>query len=269
VQTSSYRMAQVLFLLAATTVFSVPTQAAPFTNASLKGGYSFLTNRWLADTTQNQDAVLGVLTCDGAGNVVASFISNSGGLVQSGTSTGTYTVNGNGTGTLTFPGTDPARFAIVLNSNVGGLAHGVHLLRNNNRTNYVESGAAWLQSAPATTYNAASIKGNFSLQLNKRTADATQSQDGVLGLFNFDGAGNVRGSVTIMSRGVLKKATFTGTYTVNSDGSGSMSLTVSDGSTPQLALVLNSTVAGVAQGLQVLQTNSSGNNNISGTAVKQ
>jgi hypothetical protein len=75
-----------------------------------------------------------------------------------------------------------------------------------------------------------------------------------------------------MKGGVLKKSTFTGTYTVNPDGSGSMSVIVG-GDSAQNAFALNSvTATGQAKGFQFLVTNSSnGNGNIaiSGVALKQ
>ena len=63
--------------------------------------------------------------------------------------------------------------------------------------------------------------------------------------------------------------TGSGTYSVNSDGSGSISLTLSNGTTMQFDLVMNS-IAGtsVAKGIQLLDvTNSSSTSVDTGTAV--
>jgi hypothetical protein len=251
-------------------VLALSAQAS-FSNGSLRGGYSFLTNRWTADVNTNEDAVVGVMTFDGAGNVTVSYTAISGGVVTTGTGGGTYAVNSNGTGVINLTGgTNPPQYAITLNSTAAGLAHGVRLLRTDTTgRNLVESGTAVLQSTTARTYSLASVKGKLSLQLNDWTADVTRSEDAVLGLLSFDGAGNVKGSFTVMDGGVLQTGTITGTYTVNSDGSGSMSLTTGADS-PHLAFALNNaTPTGPARGLQLLQTNTSGNIVISGIALKQ
>ncbi|MFY9561258.1 MAG: hypothetical protein WAQ52_13570 [Terriglobales bacterium] len=269
-QISNSRVLQVGGLMFVITALALSAQAS-FSNASLKGGYSFLTNRWTADVNTNEDAVVGVMTFDGAGNVTASFTAISGGVVQTGTASGTYTVNANGTGAINFTtGTNPPVFAITLSSTAAGLAHGVQLLRTDTTgRNLVESGTALLQSTTARTYSLASVKGKLILQLNDWTADATRSEDGIVGVGIFDGKGTVKGSFTGMSGGVLSTGSITGTYTVNADGSGSMSLTAGTG-TPVLAFALNNaTPTGPAKGLQLLQTNTSGNIVISGIALKQ
>jgi hypothetical protein len=242
---------------------------ASFSNASLKGGYSFLTNRWTADVNRSQEGVVGVMTFDGAGNVTASYTSISGGVLQTGTASGTYIVNSNGTGAISFTtGSSPPQFAITLTSSAAGLAHGMQLLRTNDNRNLVESGTALLQSTTATTYTLASVKGNFGLQLNEWDANVNDSQEGIVGIASFDGAGKVKGSTTDVNGGVVSKGTFTGTYTVNADGSASMSLTAGTDH-PQVAFVLNSVSAGQAKGAQLLRTNSTGNKVQSGIALKQ
>jgi hypothetical protein len=269
VQISNSRVLQAGVLMFMVIALALSAQAS-FSNASLKGGYSFLINRWTADVNTNEDATVGVVTFDGAGNVTASYTSISGGVVQTGTASGTYTVNSNGTGAINFTtGSNPPKFAIILNSTAAGLAHGVQLLRTDKNANLVESGTALLQSTTAATYTLASVKGKLGFQLNDWTADVTRSEDGIVGIFTFDGTGNVKGSFTGMSRGVLQTGSITGTYTVNSDGSGSMSLTAGTG-TPVLAFALNNaTPTSPAKGLQLLQTNTSGNIVISGIALKQ
>jgi hypothetical protein len=244
---------------------------ASFNNASLKGGYSFLIDRWTADVNRNQEGVVGVMTFDGVGNVTASITSISGGVVQTGTASGTYTVNSNGTGAINFTtgGSNPPHFAITLTSSTGGLAHGLQLLQTNDNHNLVESGTAFLQSATAATYTLASVKGNLSFQLNKWTADVNEMQQGIVGIFIFDGKGNVKGSFTGVNSGVVETGTITGTYIVNADGSGSMALTTG-ADHPQVAFALNNaTSTSPAKGLQLLQTSGTGNKVQSGIALKQ
>src|SRR3989442_288113 len=59
------------------------------------------------------------------------------------------------------------------------------------------------------------------------------TSDGVVGLMNFDGAGNFTGSFTSTeSSGAINTGTVAGTYTTKGDGTGSMTLaiTAADGS---------------------------------------
>jgi hypothetical protein len=258
------RFLQVGALTFVTTALALSAQAAGFSKASLKGSYSFLVNKWTADVNSNQGAEVGVVTFDGAGNVTESYTSINGGVVQTGTNSGTYTVNSNGTGTINW--TDGHQTAITLNSTAAKVAHGVQMLATDDNANEVIIGTAVLQSTTAQTYIVASLKGNFSYQWNKWTADVNEAQGGGIGIFSFDGKGNVKGSGTYMDSGVLQTGTFTGTYTVNPDGSGSLSLS----NYVQIKFVLNNKPSlAPAKGLQFLNTNTTGNIVISGVALKQ
>jgi hypothetical protein len=87
------------------------------------------------------------------------------------------------------------------------------------------------------------------------------------GVMTFDGAGTVTGSYTSVTGGVAQSGALGGTYTVNSNGSGTITFTT--GSTAQFAITLDSTAAKVAHGVQLLQTNDSSNEIVSGAAVLQ
>ena len=249
-------------------------QAATFSNSSLKGTYSFLNSLQTANVGTNQFAMVGVLAFDGAGDVTGSYTSISWDKVRTGTLGGTYTVKSNGTGTMTItftPGST-AQFEITLNSTAATVAHGLQLLQINDTNNEIISGTAMLQETTFATYSVASLQGKFALQYNPRTADGTLAEDGGVGIFTFDGKGNLTASMTIMYDGQLftKRAPITGTYSVNSDGSGRLS--VGSKHKPQLAFALNSVAAGLANGLQFLDTHTgdgSGNLVITGSALKQ
>jgi len=250
-----------------TIALALSTQAATFSNASLKGSYSFLTNLWTANVNTNEFAMVGVLTFDGAGNVTGSYTSFTGGVIQTGTLGGTYTVNSNGTGAITFTTGSTAQFAINLDSTAAKVAHGVQLLQTNDSNNEIVSGTAVLQSTTAETYSVASLKGNFALQRNRWTADVSQPEAAGLDMYAFDGKGNVKVSTAYVLGGAFSTSTSTGTYTANSDGSCSVSLT----SGVQAAFVLNSVAAGKPKGFQFLITAGYGNRNtpMTGTALKQ
>jgi hypothetical protein len=240
---------QVGVLIFVTIALVLSAQATKFSNASLKGSYSFLTNLWTANASTSQFAMVGVLTFDGAGNVTGSYTSLSLQVFQTGTLGGTYTVNSNGTGTITFTTGSTAQFAINLDSTAAGVAHGVQLLQTNDSNNEIVSGTAVLQSTTAETYSAASLKGTFAFQWNLWTADASEPQASLIEIGTFDGKGNCAGAGTMVVDGKTTTGTDTGTYTVNPDGSGSLSVSPNT----QVAFVLNSVTAGKAKGVQFIQ----------------
>lgn len=69
------------------------------------------------------------------------------------------------------------------------------------------------------------VSGGGTVQVG--TADPVQDTE--VGLLTADGNGNVSGSVTFSANGTLLAATYTGTYTVNSDCTASASITDSLG----------------------------------------
>jgi len=256
---------QVCLLVFVTVVLVLSAQATTFNNASLHGSYAFLGSRWTADVNVPQGGVIGVMTFDGVGNVTESYTGMVNGSLIAGTFTGTYTVNTNGTGTIAFsPGW---QWAFVINSTSAKIAHGIQLLLVTNLgDNEVGTSTALLQSSTAKTYTMATLKGNYSFQADEWTADASQPIYAGNGLFTFDGKGNVKGSSSSMEGGgTLQTQTFTGTYTVNSDGIGTISLSTGT----QYVLVLNTATGALADGLQIVQTNTTGNLAICGTAQKQ
>jgi len=252
----------------AITETELSAQATTFSKASLNGSYSFLTNLWTADTSTDQIAVVGVLNFNGAGKVTGSYTSISLNVFKTGTLAGTYTVSSNGTGKITFTTGSTAKFAITLNNpTAAGVAQGLQLLQTNDPNNEVVSGTAVLQSTAAETYGVASAKGNFALQWNLWTADASQSQASLIGVGSFDGKGTCKDSTTMVLDGKIQTGTHTDTYTVNPDGSGT--ITTPDGT--QIAFVLNSVAAGQAKGAQFIVNMSEniGNSVVTGITLKQ
>ena len=245
-------------------------QASALTNASLKGSYSFLVNLRTANQSTNQFAMEGVLTFDGVSGVTGSFTSISANSSSSGSLGGTYAVKSNGTGTLTFSTGSTAQYAITLNSTSGGISHGFQMLETNDANNEIVSGTGVLQSTTTQTYSAASLKGNYALLYSPWTALSTLAEDGGVAILNFDGKGTVKVTETIVFDGTTQTGSGTFTYTVNSDGTGTMT-PVTKG--PQFAFTLNSvSAAGLAGGYQFLDTNTSdgsGNLVITGSVLKQ
>lgn len=264
----SRRFRQGGVLIFMTIALALSAQATSFSNASLNGSYSFLTNLWTENVNTNEFAMIGVLTFNGAGDVTGSYTSISAGIVQTGTLGGTYSVNSNGTGEITFTAGSTAQFTITLNSTAAKVAHGVQLLQTNDSNNENVSGIALLQSTTAETYSAASLKGNLTFEFNHWSADPSQLAGASVGIFAFDGKGNVKITETEVYGGVAYTGIVTGTYTVNPDGIG----TIIVGTGSPFNFALNSVAAGKAKGLQFIDTNpGDGNGNliIAGTALKQ
>lgn len=124
-----------------------------------------------------------------------------------------------------------------------------------------------ISAAKAVTYTAANVKGSYSFLMNKWQVPGG-SQGAILGILTFDGVSVVSGSMTLIDDGKL--STFplgSGTYTVNTNGSGSMVFGVGTQSL-QIGIVLTSVSASVAHTLQLLIIPNSVNetNTTAGTA---
>lgn len=250
-----------MFLIA---FLTLSAQGRNFSNASLQGSYSHLTRRSTADPTEVQMARVGIITFDGVGNVNNTFVEVINGIIMTSTLSGTYTVNSDGSGSITWSNSSfPLLFD--LNSMAGNVAHGFQYFVDIPANNESNVGTALMQFPTTASYSLSTLKGSFSFAFDEATLDSTVAIQGGSGLFTFDGKGNVKGSSSGMAGGVLQTGIFTGTYVVNPDGSGSISLS----NNAQYAFVLNS-VSGIhAKGLQLIQTNTTGDVAIGGTAQKQ
>ena len=262
----------VLLTLFAFTNISV---AATYTVANVKGSYSFLANRWNTPSG-GQGAEIGILNFDGAGAVTSGFmtIMNDGTLIRlTVTSGSTYAVSPNGSGSMALNltggginGTLPVGF--VLNSVSGSIAKSLQLLEldSTNQSGVLAATANLINlSGPAT---AAKLKGTYSILLNWWTN--TAPQQALVGAIKFDGASKVTLSFTGRQGFELATTgTGSGTYSVNPDGSGSINLTLSNGTIMQFDLVMNS-IAGtsVAKGIQLLDVTDPSSTSVkTGTAV--
>ncbi|HYL38133.1 MAG TPA: hypothetical protein VEV17_19610 [Bryobacteraceae bacterium] len=114
-----------------------------------------------------------------------------------------------------------------------------------------------------------SFTGSFGFLLNAWNTNSAATGAAFLGVMNFQGAGNVTGSYSFVMGGNNAQApqssagTFTGTYSNNSDGTGSVTIAFDIGFTVTLATVITDG----GQGLQLAMTNCSGGCNINGTEV--
>jgi hypothetical protein len=106
-------------------------------------------------------------------------------------------------------------------------------------------GLALSASAQVTSPN-----GSYGI-LGNRWIDSSNAASGFLGVLNFDGAGNVSGSYTLVAKNyAVSTGTMTGTYSGNPDGSNTVNLTFDVGVTLTAAVAI--TDGGT--GLQLLAT---------------
>jgi len=251
----------------------VRAQAA-YSAANLKGSYGFLVNTW-AEPTGNEGPSMGIADFDGVGAVTGSIaiVTKTGLLTGTIASGSSYSVKPNGTGSMTLiltggGGSTTVQADFVLDSVSNSIAQGAQVLGLNSKTTNpsVATGSVFAINLSGSA-SAANLKGTYSFLLNNWTAGTQQV---VLGTFTFDGVSKVTVSFTQQDGpGSLTHGTGSGTYAVNTDGSGSMTLALSNGSTPTLDFAMNSVSGSVAKGLQLLDTGSSITESTTGVADHQ
>jgi hypothetical protein len=247
---------------------------APRNLAAQSGSYGFLINQSHTDATgQNGTALLGVMNFDGTGNVSGPYTLKAGAKdtrpaqTGSGTFTGTYSGKPDGTGSVTMA-LDlgiTLTFALVIDD--GGRS--LHLvattcLFGSEGCNLFGS----VFSGIARAGQAGSLNGSFGFQITNSPVPST-----TIGVAAFDGSGNATVSFTAVGPGrddtgplPVFSGTITGTYSINSDGSGTLNFPASDqsqGSTYAFVLTEG------GSGLLFLQTDSTGPNVSFGTARLQ
>lgn len=244
--------------------------AASYDNSYLKGGYSFLLNRWTATANDFEDGVVGRLNFDGAGGATGAFEQMQGGTRITNTLSGTYSVSANGSGsmTLTNPQGNTVDLAFALNSVANHLAMDMQLMTTVVASGFeLFTGTAVLQSAGPVTFTNSYLKGRYTHLANRwvRGSDAA-----TLSVDTFDGIGNMKFSYVRVKGSTVTKGKGTGTYVVNPDGTALLTVVYSNGSSDQVALVLNSVEDTVAKGFQFLLMTPTGRDMVnSGNAFLQ
>jgi len=231
---------------------------------SPQGSYGILLNQWI-DAKSVTSALLAVLNFDGAGNISGSYtLVTKSYAVLTGAMTGTYSGNPDGSNTvsLTFDSGATLTAAVAVTDGGTGLQF---LVTGGNAVSpgQVVTGTARIQSAQGTT-----LAGSYGYLLN-RWPDSKFASQGFFGIFNLDGAGNVTGSYAIAraTDPIFLSGTLTGTYSINPNGAGSLTLSLDLGITATLAVV----VTDGGSGILMLQTDESDGfgSVVSGTARKQ
>ena len=204
--------------------------------------YSGTSVNGVADTT-------GLMQFDGMGNVTLNFTASSAasGTAGSVTGSGTYTLASGCTGTVNFTdsngksGTAAISMTTVSTNGSNGLDFDLQIA---DASKLIVSGTA--HSIQSTASNASgncsasSLNGAYAFTLSGRAVSSAGAFTGTFqsnGTATFDGQGKVTMSLTANTNQALAKAlTYSGTYTIASSCSGSISLT--SGSTANFNLVV-------------------------------
>jgi hypothetical protein len=219
-------------------------------------------------------AILGLMNFDGSGNVSGTFTLEygSGGSlpVQTipGTLTGTYSITSGGAGSMTLVLSNG--MGLVLDMVIDNSGHGLQLVVTScsggcDLTGILFNGVGEAQyvGAPPGRRPIVSPRGAYGYQSNN-----TPFPGSSIGVDSFDSAGNFTMSFTFVgSGGNQSTGTFTGTYAVDSDGTGTITIP------PQGTQEAGATYVFVAidggTGILFLQTNRAGNGVSYGTARLQ
>ncbi|HEV2198520.1 MAG TPA: hypothetical protein VGR73_01770 [Bryobacteraceae bacterium] len=237
---------------------------------SPNGSFGFLLNVSYNDpSNQGGVAILGAMNFDGAGNVSGPYTLElgSGGAVPvttiTGNFTGTYSGNPDGTGNITVAldiGVN-LTFAMVIDDGGRGLQLVVTSCSGGcNLSGVVISGVGRAKRPKIKSVGV--LQGSYGVQFTKSPLPATG-----LDVATFDGAGNVTVSTTFVGTGgQVSNGVFIGTYSVNPDGTGNITLAPQPGQGAQTFVIV---ITDGSSGLLLLQTNRLGNGVLYGTGRLQ
>lgn len=187
--------------------------------AQIKGPYSFTVSG--RHGHQIIEMFGGSITADGAGGLRTKVDQNASGVVTHGANTGTYTApDGAGRGTMSFGGDSVSYY--VVNPKVIRL---VVTTVGNPHLGSAYAGVTGVSNAVLNTKFVFTDSSNLS-------ADPVYS---AAGLITADGNGHVSGFADVDENGHATSAPFTGTYTVDSNGFGS--ITITPGNTQDISVL--------------------------------
>ncbi|HXR14681.1 MAG TPA: hypothetical protein VN777_00620 [Terriglobales bacterium] len=248
-----------LFMIASPGV--VAASAVPaFSNGSLKGSYSILMNNWTSDPSRTED-LIAVFNFDGTGKVsITSFTDNKVGTLSTGTGSGTYSVKANGSGSMniTLSNGESGIFGIVINAKGKGFQ--IMCTNCDGDPNVLSATAI---ASGGSSFSNASLKGAYEFLTTQWPTPKDSNAQNELGILTFDGVGKVNASITENVAGNVTIIKASGTYSVNSDGSGSFTLTPKTGSITYVFAIDNA-----GKGFQLIEAVSGGSVQ-SGTATHQ
>jgi hypothetical protein len=248
-------------------------------------------------TAPRQDILrVGVITFDGSGGVTGHTLATTDNgqstVVKDFSFSGTYTLNPDGTGTLSISPTSPIAdegpetYALVLNKGDVNRPSTVDLTETDNAGGGAKiflTGKA--VSRPTTTFAVSDLSGTFSFRLTPAESFApflnpatcpnapdagvcTAPRQDILrvGVITFDGSGGVTGHMIATTDDgqstVVKDFNFSGTYTLNPDGTGTLSISptapIADEGPETYAFVLNKGATNQPNTVDLIETDNAG-----------
>lgn len=219
--------------------------AGSCSNATLNGSYGQLAQGYVLSAPDGTplaapvpDAIVNLVTADGAGNMSRTGTANLGGTVSPNPATGTYSVSSDCTLTIAFSRT-PQAVTHVAGVLVDGGKKIYVVIAEPNPVN----SATWEQLASSCSN--ASVNGSYGYSISggllvgpDGTPLASPMPFSAVGMAVTDGAGNISGSETDNAGGNVTNFTWSGTYSVNADCSGTETGTTSVSQTVHNALAV-------------------------------
>ena len=204
------------------------SQTPPYNATSISGGYTLRMSGIAYEPSGYQDLIVevGQLTADGNGSVSGgSTLSLNGSIIRR-AFTGTYSVNPDGTGSMSlYPNWGPViNVDIVVGA--GGREVTFVLTDNSNVLSGTMQAQIWFRPAsPPQPYDVTALSGGYELNIAGYAYDSSGSADPIneVGRLYLDGSGGITGAGTV-TLGFIVRRTFTGNYSLNADGTGSMVL---------------------------------------------
>jgi hypothetical protein len=211
-------------------IAAVPTApAASCTNASLKGVFGYVGSG--LNGSSEPAASIAQVTFDGAGNATGSETGSIDGTIATSSLTGTYQIEKDCTGAISLTNSDDKveGYNIVFNDS----NKGAFLIRTD--ADHVQSGVAVAQGT-ATCTNAG-VKHTYSMELTGSWIST--GQVAMVGQLVLNGKGTISGAATLSLYGtIVNNVSVTGTYSIDSNCTGTMQITPSGESAINLALVI-------------------------------
>jgi hypothetical protein len=230
-------------LLSFIAVIAVGSAGAVCTNASINGVYGVSSVGTGLNGSGQPASSIYQITVDGAGNLTGSATKSINGSIVTFTFTGTYQIGKNCTGTATFTNQDAQT------------EHDTFVLNNGRKGAFlIQTDASHVQSSVAVAEGVATctnlgVKHTYSLQGTGLVIGL--GQVAVEGQLALNGTGKITGTATLSLNGAISSGvSVTGTYQVNSDCTGTATITPSGMST----MNFNAVVVDADKELLLLET---------------
>jgi uncharacterized protein (TIGR03437 family) len=209
-----------------------PNQSATCSVTTLNGVYTFNATGFTLSGTSVSGVTngAGLLLFDGQGNLTVNVSTATGVATTTvSTLTGTYTISSNCTGSATVTDSNSNSFVIALSIYNPTAANTNFFASLARAATFLMSGGGHTVSSQSTACNTSTLNGTYSLSLSGRgisgTGNFTGSFQGI-GTATFDGNGNVILAGTANTNLAQGNAfSYTGTYTLPSNCSGTLTVT--------------------------------------------